>query len=345
MVRYSLLKIKRAIMHRILAVEEQRGYFRVDPNPSLIALDNNIKKLIKDRLVNSCGKQGKSFELEINDDSHESCFDRIKDIGDEADSEFITSSIELAQMLANCQEKKVSTPPGYFLLIEAEQGVGNKLPVYIIMKAEKQDALNDNGTSVQALTNIFLSPAQKLYKAGVFEQVNDNQPRKKEDFKAYLFDSQFNDGTKLAEYFYKDFLGLTINGNSQIQTKLFYDSTVSLIDKCYKNDADQKTKSRDLLRATMLSETTSINAHEVVMNIIPLNDRDRFNSELTDDFPISFTKDTSLIQNKMSRRSLFVGTAIKLTAPTEAFANNGIVMTNDPNDASYKIIRIKVNNE
>jgi hypothetical protein len=210
------------------------------------------------------------------------------------------------------------------------------------MKAENQEALNAVGNSIQALEHIFLSPAQKMYKVGIFEQISNAIPLTKSNFQAYLFDSQFNNGTSLAEYFYKDFLGLTIEGNKQVQTKMFYDKFNNAIDVVFKNDNEQRTHCKDLLRAEMTNHNENINPHDAITNIIPSDKRNVFIARVGNKFPNSFVKDTMLIQKKIDKRVVFLRDSVRLYAPEQLFTDEAITITTDPDDQSIKIIKIRV---
>ena len=341
MIQFNILEINRVIMHRILEKSVHapvRQHVEVEPINQLVNLTDNIKNLIRKRLMESCGRQGKAFELQIEKDEAGSCFDYVKDMHGMQENAFVQTSGDVATLLANAQDLKGSIPGGYFLFIDAHVVRSNtNFPVYIIMKAEKQEALSAVNNGVEALQNVFLSPAQKMYKVGIYEQTSFSQPLTKNCFKAYLFDSQFNDGTSLAEYFYKDFLGLTINGNSQVQTKMFYDKFSTAVDNVYKDQPDLRNQCRDLLRAEMSNQQGNVNPHEVINTIVPQNKRDIFISKVGNLFPNSFVKDASLIRTKIENQSYFFSHSIRLSAPTALFANEVITITADPDDPTVKM--------
>lgn len=345
MIQFNVLVIKRVIMHRILGKSMQapmRQHVEVDVINQLVNLTDNIKNLIRKRLTESCGRQGKAFELRIDKDEVGSCFDFVKDMHSMLEDDFIQTSEDIATLLANAQDLKGSVPGGYFLLIDAHIERNNtEYPIYVIMKAEKQEALSAVNNGVEALENVFLSPAQKMYKVGIFEQTSFAQPLSKTCFNAYLFDSQFNDGTALAEYFYKDFLGLTINGNGQVQTKMFYDKFSAVVDSEYKNQPELRNQCRDLLRAEMNNQQGNVDPRQVINTIVPPNKRDIFISKVGNKFPNNFVKDTNLIRSKIENQSYFFSNSIRLSAPTALFTNEVITISTDPDDPTVKIIKIR----
>lgn len=341
MLAYNSLIIKRLVMHRILPKNPTRDHVEAQFSDHLVCLNDGIQSLIQDRLVDSCGRQGKAFNLSIKNDEVGSCFDSIKNLSSLDDEQFLEVSKGIAQLLADCQDTRIRIPGGYFLLVQAFEPCRNE-NVYIILKAEKQDALSEVDNSVQAVKNIFLSPAQKMYKAGVFEQVQSAASLSKDNFKAYLYDSQFNDGTKLANYFYRDFLGLSIDGNSQVQTKTFYDLFSNTIDTVFKGDIKNLNYCKEQLCSEMLNQSKILNARGTITRIIPPEMRDVFIAKVGEEFPNSFVKDCALIHKKLQQRIVLLTGSVKLSAPSESFINNDIIIESDPQNPTIKIIRIKV---
>ena len=208
--------------------------------------------------------------------------------------------------------------------------------------------LSETENSVKAAQNIFLSPAQKMYKAGIFEQTGFADELTQAHFNAYLFDNQFNKGIRLAEYFYKDFLGLTIEGNSEVQTKMFYDFFSNAIATVYKEDVDVRNECFNLLQAEMNNQERSIDSSEVIRRIVPEGQRDEFISKVGSRFPNPFLKDRQLLQRKLSNKSMYLTSSIRILAPAISFDNDIITICDDENDPTIKIVRIRtqaVNNE
>lgn len=340
MVIYSELDIQRVVMHKILPKRSGLDeHVEIEPTDHLVELDGPIREIIITRLTDSFGRQGKSFQLNICSEEEDTCFSLVKELGCLSDEEFLHSSVEIAYLLAAAQDSRNTIPGGYFILVDACQP--NGLPVYIILKAEKQDALTEVGNAVQAVQNIFLSPAQKMYKAGIFEQTGFAEDLTQAHFNAYLFDSQFNTGAKLAEYFYKDFLGLTTEGNAEVQTKMFYESFRNTIETAYKEDIDTRNECLSLLQAELNNRERSIDPTEVIRRIVPEDQRDVFLSKVGRIFPRPFLKDCQLLQRKLSHRNLYLTPSIRISAPSASFDNEVITVSDDENDPTVKIVRIR----
>lgn len=257
------------------------------------------------------------------------------------DDVFIENSHYIADLLAAAQGNKGNVPGGYLLIIDCTNY--DLHPVYIIMKAESHNALNIVGNSARALQNIILSPAQKLYKSAVFERIANSNPLTKDDFNTHLFDSQFNSGTKLASYFYKDFLGLTITGNAPIETKNFYNLMVSTTESAYVDNVDLINHIKDQVVSLLTSEVATITPREAILNIVPEAQRDLFIRKVANEYEGSFVKNISLLSHQLNNKTVKLGQGLKLFGPTNLFNNETIKIETDENDPSIKIIKIRTN--
>lgn len=319
MVNFNNVEIIRAIMHRVNA-KAGNNNATVVPSTQLLNLDEDAKQIIKKRLVTAFGRQSKSFELEIERDDANSCFANVNSLRGADDATFITLSEDIAHLLADSQRQ--SRIPGGFLMVV--HCLYNNKSLYVLIKAEPHSALGVSQLNVQTIKNIILSPEQKLYKAAYFEQKNaetDNVALTKNDFRVVLFDSIVSSNSSIAQYFYKDFLGLTIRGNAELQTSLFYKK---MDDKIWSElDEMQAVTASDLLRAEIMNKAQlTVNPHEVITSIIPLENRDSFIEDIIEEFPQSFAKNTSLITNKLSNKSILLSENVRITAPLEYFTAN-----------------------
>lgn len=342
-VNFNELEIIRARMHRIHP--KQKGFCeeaQAEYISDILVLNDDIKEIIRDRLVSSFGNQSKAFELSIVKYDENSCFDYLKKLNDASEELFFDVSKELADILAESQGTK-RIPGGYLLLLDCRKY--DRLPLYVLIKAETQSAISVNQSHTEALKNLILSPAQKLYKAAIFEQVNETlNDLTPKNFKCYLFDSQFNDGSKLASYFYKDFLGLSIMDNAPLMTKQFYEMFNSTIDKEFKNDAELANKCKDGLIATLNNQLPVLNPQEVINEVIPYEKRDAFINDVVDNCPNSFSKDVKLIERSISRKSIYLTNGVRLYAPVDSF-DKIITIETDPNDSNVKVVKVRVTDD
>lgn len=170
MINFNNLEIVRARMHKVHSKNSRnRDTAEVEYLEDAFSLDEGIKGIIRDRLLQSFGTQGKSFELSIEDECEDSCFSHIKDLNQFSDNDFYETSKVIAEKLASCQGSK-RIPSGFILLLECLKTDG--MPLYVIIKAETHSAINVGGNHTEALQQLILSPAQKLYKSAIFEQIS-----------------------------------------------------------------------------------------------------------------------------------------------------------------------------
>ena len=69
----------------------------------------------------------------------------------------------------------------------------------------------------------------------------------------------------------------------------------------------------------------TINPHDVITNLIPLNHRDTFLEDFVDIFPRSFCKDISLIETQLGNKTIMLSENVKITAPSNFFENHVVV--------------------
>ena len=230
---YSTIDVHRGIMHQILPKEgiQEHGTAVFDQN--LYNVENAVKKIIRSRIVQAAGRDARAFELEIANTSPGMYFDLANGIKALTDDQFIAASQNIATLLAKAQRRK-DIPKSYMILLDCTDKTANK-GIYIVIKAELHEALTKkvdrDRAFFEVLSEIFLSPSTRLYKIGIlYEESNPGKPYPNNEYGCFLFDEQFQlDGSKPAEYFYKDFLGFSVDNNSKIQTRKLYQETYEFI--------------------------------------------------------------------------------------------------------------------
>ncbi len=350
MIDFNDLMIDRLIIHIINAKKNDQDSAKAEFSSELSVVDDNGLKLIKERLINAIGRDSKSFELIIDDESEGSFIKLIDGINLLPKKEFIKRSTEIADHLASSQLRS-GIPGGYFMLISGHFE-SNQLPIYIVIKAEPHEALqfnnHDNHNELNVLQKVFLSPSQKLFKIGIVYGKDLTKLEINLKFGCIIYDEQFRIESHPAEYFYKLFLGFSIGENAKIQTQRFYDKTESFIKK-YVTDNERK---RELISALKLelgvnnnSTLTTKTFADAYFTKDGLNDK--FLSIVGVELPTSFIKDTVLIKGKLKNRKIEFGNLIHLTGPEEVFDKNVRIVLDDKelkklvtNSSEYSIIQI-----
>jgi len=335
MISYNLLSVRRAICHKVMARRKDRDSY-VEESNSLINITPEIESILRTRMTDAFCQGSKAFELDINEVESGSAYSYINGLCHLDDKEFIASTKELAEKLACCQDRS-NIPHGFFVLLDCVNTV-DRMPVYVLMKAEPHDALEVKVDSTRVLKDIILSPSQKMYKAACFQKVSDTGSYS--DYKAYLFDEQFGTRAQLAEYFYKGFLGLTISKNDKILTKMLYVKMMDTIKVVYSDNYIQKDATEELLKSEMKNHEKKIEPLKLIDRIIPKADKNYFSRKvLNDEFPPSFTKDNSLIADRLSRQTVSISDNIKISFSLELSDDKSLYVDRE-SDNKYVIIKI-----
>ena len=322
MINIELIDFKRVIMHEIVRKTNQFDAMSICVE-DLIILDDDVVKTLKDRLNIAFGKKTRSFEMNIANIAPGSFYALCKDLKSQEDNTFIENSKLLAGLLANSQNKK-KIPGGYFLFIEGVNRVNNA-SIYIAIKADLQEALlkDKNTGTISVLKEVFLSPAQKLYKVGLMIEKNiETHPvDPNEQFTCFLFDEQFNTSEALpATYFFKDFLGFSENENKKIVTKRFYDQTSSFINTNFPN-IEERIRLLNALKVNLVDSNNQIfDPTEFGLSYIgDLDKRNQYSSTILSQYPSSFSKDTTLLDATFKQSSMYFPNKIKVSGPSTDF--------------------------
>jgi hypothetical protein len=295
------LQIHHAVMHTIKKKEDPHETATPEFADENLDLDEAVIRVIKERLINAMGKASKAFQLDILHDHQGSFYYFTEQLRLNLDPvTFMATSRGIATLLASNQSKS-TIPGGYLLILDCSE---DDKKVFIVIKAEPHEALikPEGGSQIALLKQVFLSPSQKLYKIGMFSDKVSFGPGdrdgvdKNEQYEAFLFDDQFRIKSTPAEYFYKDFLGLTISGNAKIQSQKFFEITEQFILANF-DDVDDKT---DMLR--VLRDEFSVNLNPSVSpanfadTYFPQQIADNYKNDIQFELPSSIIKDPILLR-------------------------------------------------
>lgn len=346
MIDFVSLEFKRLIMHTIVAKDEKGTPAYATNETSLITADASVIALIRQRLIESSGKESRAFELEIDSTVNPSFTTYCNGMMALSDKDFINRTAQISDQLAACQTKS-NIPGGYLIIIDGYDKT-NAVPVYVVIKAEPHKGLKFNKKkgkpSIETLNEVFLSPSQKLFKVGIY------QPSIKKGIveKCILFDEQFRIEGSLAKYFYRNFLGFSISKNSKILCKNFYDKTSEFI----KYNIAGYTEKRDIhsmLKALFISSTNVITPREFAINAFSNTElRDKYITEVVRDFDFSFSVDITLIETSLRNYKVLFPENISINGPDDKFTGHVQIIETDEqfgsldlNDHSFTILKIK----
>jgi hypothetical protein len=352
MINYATIDIRRGVMHHINAkvTGQEHASVRFDPTP--FSIDDALKKVIRERLVTAAGKDSRAFELEIENDKKHSFFDQLKDAKNLDDKKFYAASKKIAELLAQSQTRN-NIPGGVFILLDCTIKLKN-IGLYIVIKAELHDALMyqkvKGKSKLQVLNEIFLSPSQKLYKVGILIERKDAQKNPPNDsFTCFLFDEQFRiDGSKPAEYFYKDFLGFTVDSNAKIQIKRFYDNTSGFIYNHISKPDEINVLINALYTELKVSQAETVSPYEFAKKYFKDDEIiELYRQSVSNYLPATISRETVLVDGSLSRKKINFPNNIKVTGETEGFDENVHIIDDkegfdllDYKDCDYTILKI-----
>lgn len=336
----NLAKIKIASIDRIIAHEihpktpEKDAFAKT--RKTLLEFSNEDKEILKRRLLEALSNTTKTFQLDYEDKSESSVYALMEKIQTLKDNEFIKASISLAHDLA-AAHFRTKIPGGYCLIGNGK--TADKKFFFFTIKAELQEVFNIQGNKLKIIKDVFLSPAKDFYKIGFFIESGKR-------FIPFMYDDQFSLQKKdLTEYFYGNFLGLTTDKIDELRTKNFYDDTKNFIEMNVENMKD---------RIGMLKALTVLYREETSGLISPREFSDKyFEGDLKiqydkrivePKYPLSFTKDISLIENKLElqRISIPLTYTLSLVGPSEELADVEII--DDPTATTIKRLEPQINN-
>ncbi len=316
----KISEITRIVAHKIHAKTSKRTAY-VEAREILLEFAPSEKKTLIDRIYTALQNTTKTFQLDYEDKSESSVYSIIKNITTVNDKEFIKISSELADNLADAHFR-TNIPGGYCLI--GNGVMENNEQFFFIIKAELQEAFKIDRNELSLVKNIFLSPAKDFYKIGFFIKHENT-------FVPFMYDDQFSLQKKdLAEYFYGKFLGLMTHENDKLKTKNFFEEVKNFIEENVDNAKDRT----GLLNAlyTFYREDTSglISPNEFSGKYLEDELKEKFDKEIARQYPTSFTKNLSLIENRMEleRVTIPLSYSMKITGKLSELNNNIDIIDN-----------------
>lgn len=349
----QFLKIKRLIVHRIIERILSQPCATVISESKIINLNSKAEEILFKRIISAAGKESNAFIMGIKETSNGTFFDYATKLNKANEKDFIKISIDIAELLAENQIR-MGLSGAYLLVIDGYNDLTKK-SITIVIKAELQEALkhsNENDQSViEVLEKVFLSPAQKLFKIGVIIENDIDVLDDKIDVKNYtglLFDSQFRADLTPAAYFYKDFLGFSIDENDKIQTKLFYDKTDEFIKDNIKDYTEKSQQLNYLKNYFLVDKESLLQPSQFAKKLFTdTNILDKFTIDVVNELPSTFSKDIVLIKAKLEKRSIRFKNNITISGPEQKFNDSVTVVTdlsdlsqNDIKSTTYTILKI-----
>jgi hypothetical protein len=352
---FANLRIERIIVHEIFTRKDNREIVDPSCSDSLTILEGPGLQTMQKRIVDAIGKDSRAIEMYVNENVPLCTFDTCTKLLDTEDTAaFIELSKLIPRKLTEAQTSR-SMPGGIVIVITGLVGTNSNRFVSII-KAELHDGFgkqnNAQTLALSYLSNLALTPQQKLYKIGFFIETSidetESDLRLTEDFQVFVYDHNINkDGlTQFAQYFYETFLGCSFTKNGKKLTRDFYFTTVKFINGL---DKDEETKI-DLITGLhsylKVNQSTLVDPAEFGNTYFEEGDRDAYAHSIIEAGipPAAFVKDLTYIKDKLKRRKLTFSSKVKILAPSDNF-DELIQIINSEGEQTLLSIQGKVVNE
>lgn len=324
MVNFYDLEFKRVVVHQIVSKSNGMEHATVMPDQNLFELSDDVINIIKERLAKSASKISKAFEPEIIDYHGGTFFGICENLKEKGDSNFLASSVDIAMLLARAQTKN-NIPGGSFIFIEALTKTMKTW--YIAIKAEWTTALRyeiHNRTSViKLLDDIFLDSSSKNFKVGaIFEKDESGFDVEYPNslFGAYFYDEQFSVDSKPAEYFYRDFLGFTLDTIPKIQSMKFFNNTDNFIRTFVESHEQKDHLLQALKQEFIINEEPQVSPQEFAQIYFPEQEmQETYINEVVPYLPPKITKDMSLIKSKLEKKKVEFPNNVSISGPEKTF--------------------------
>jgi len=255
-----------------------------------------------------------------------------------SDDIFIEESKKIVHKLIEAQSSR-KIPGGIVVIFDGSVGYNNRRYCSII-KAEIHSGFRKivdkkSGLAMDYVSDLLLTPQQKLYKIGVFIHDKDSGPvTNPSEILAYVYDYNMTamETRQIAIYFYETFLGCIISPTDKKLTQDFYLFTKQFIDEAEIDDDEKVDLNYGLYTYLKIDRGGTVKTTEFA---------DRFfnNDELKENYQKfmrekkfpgrAITKDLTYLKNKLRRRSMFFTSNIKITGPAESFSENVKIVNQD----------------
>ncbi|MGH6774608.1 nucleoid-associated protein [Brucella tritici] len=326
------LRVNRVIMHEIFKRDNDRELVSPSYSDAIERLDPEAQATFQMRVTDALSAQSKSMEMRITELDDLSVIANAEKIVYGAavsnDQEFIDVSKYLALKLAKAQTSRRYLG-GVVIVFEGKFGVPERSFVGVI-KAETQSGFrrlrDKEKVLTQFLNDIFLTPAQRLYKIGFV--VPGKQSEGREGWSCFIFDSNItaNQRESAAQYFYESFMGCTFPSNGAYETSKFFDLTKKFVRNSNLSSEDKRDINDALFTFVKVEQSPTFTSHEFADKYLPIEVRDGYNAFLqSNKFPErAVIRDISDMGTRLKRRKFKFGSDVEVSASPEALRSEKV---------------------
>jgi hypothetical protein len=323
----SDLTISRVVVFDIPMGDVNKGVAVPTGGLSVVNLTGPTHDMVVKRLTKVLGKNSHGIEATFDETEAGSFFQLGAGMMSATDADFRTASSVIAKSLAKAQSHR---PPPCKLIVVGGEVTVNAYPFLAVIKAELQEALTERSTSgattLNLLTDIFMTESQRLYKVGFMQRSGQHAPSSKglfdsKHFAIHLFDHLVTktETRGAAAYFYRQFLGCEIANSARSLTRNFFEQTVEFLNKLDVTQA-RRIELHEALRSELRSNSPLLSvdqfatAHFDTQHIAPYK---KFMEGKN--FPTTaVVKDTEYVKSRLRRRhKVLFSNDVMITTPAD----------------------------
>ena len=333
--KLKIRNITRIIAHTVIPKTSTTDAYAVHIDDVLNFRKDEEAILIK-RLEESLKNSKKTFEVEFDDLSQDSIHYSLTNLVPFNEPNFIAFTKSLATKLAEAHFR-TRIPGGYCLVGE---GVTNNTEYFFfIIKAELQEVFAIKGIDLQTIKDVFLSPAKDFYKVAIFIKDSNNK------FNPFMFDDQFSPQKKdLTDYFYSKFLGLTTDKNARLISKNFFNDTKDFIETNVTNAKDRLGLLKALTVLYREDATGIISPQDFSDKYFENDLKNKYDQVIKTMYPHSFTKDISLIENRLDLKRISIPLSYSLHIVGNSIELENVEIIKKPDSNTIDTIEPEINN-
>lgn len=318
------LSVQRLILHEVFRRRDDKKIVQPRYGGQLIQLPLAAMDAFKERVIDALGSSSQSMQMDIRDAAANSAIDIASSLLGTTDQSFVQQSQRFADKLAQSQVAR-NLPGGIVVVFVGTVGHPAQ-PFVAIIKAETQSGFRpDVGKGViglRYLEDLFLTPAAKLYKIGMFVQTHRGGALPN-GWSAFVYDSHMSSTNRdgAARYFFELFLGCQVPANSAFLTKSFFTNTRDFIREMPAPPERKADLLTSLYTYMKVDQSPTVEVTAFSNAYIPQSDQAAYRTFMQQrKFPLTAVpKDTSDLKGMLRQRRLVFASNIRLTAPPEAF--------------------------
>lgn len=323
--KFKEINISRLIIHKIIGKTKAHNAYS-DTSDLIHTLDSDTKKTLLTRIYDAVAKSTRFFETKLEYTESDSFWNLAKNLNELDAKNFVQATKDITEIAVEAHQ--AGTRPGGLLVII--DGIVDKNHAVMVIKAELQEALTLNGTAIQLIKELFLSPAKEFYKIGIL--IHANKAKKgSSGFETFVYDDNFSPSKKdLASYFYRDFLGFSTSNNDKIQTNAFLVSFTDFVEK-YIKDFTSRKNLKIRIKADYRESSNEIVDPKSYAEFFDDDPslRKKYDEQIIKKFPRSFTKDLFLVDDSLNKSTISITSDIKMSGPSNKIENIDILEPND----------------